>query len=171
MRRLMLLRHAKSDRPAGIDDHDRPLASRGRADSTCIGRYLAEQWLRPDLAIVSTARRSQETWELARPAFAHSIVQHNERRLYQGSASAILELIRQTRSDVGLLLLVGHNPGLHDLALGLIGSAGQSALKRLRRKFPTAGLIVINFDIETWEHAATGGGLLEQFETPKTAES
>jgi phosphohistidine phosphatase len=130
---------------------------------------MADEGLRPDLAVVSTARRAQETWELARPAFVEDVVQHNERRVYQASASAILKVIHETARGKDLLLLVGHNPGLHDLALGLIGTANQSELARLQRKFPTAGLVVIDFDIEDWNQASLARGHLERFETPKSA--
>lgn len=140
MRRLMLLRHAKSDWPVGVDDHDRPLAGRGRRASPSMGRYMAEEGLVPDLAIISTARRAQETWELARPAFVAEIFQRNERRIYEAPASAILDVITETGSEIRSLLLVGHNPGIQELALKLIETARESDLARLRRKFPTAGL-------------------------------
>lgn len=168
MRRLMLLRHAKSNRPAGIEDHERPLAKRGRLESPWMGRYMAEEGLRPDLAVVSTSRRTQETWELARPAFAGTIIQHDERRIYHASADAILAVIRETAPGTDVLLLVGHNPSLHNLALDLIGQARQSDLARLHRKFPTAGLVVIDFDIESWDQASVAGGQLERFEMPKS---
>ena len=169
MRRLMLLRHAKSDWPGGVDDPERPLAQRGRQASPGMGRYMADEGLRPDLAIVSTALRARETWELARPAFVENIVQRHEPRLYEARATAILEVIRETESGVHALLLVGHNPGFHDLALKLIGKASQSDLARLRRKYPTAGLVVIDFDVGRWSEVSADLGRLERFETPKSA--
>jgi phosphohistidine phosphatase len=171
MRRLLLLRHAKSDRPAGVDDHERPLASRGRLDSARMGRVMAAHCLRPDLAIVSTARRTRETWELARPAFGAQIVQQDESRIYDASAAAILDVVHEADSSLHTLLLVGHNPGLHSLILELIGTAEKSGLARLQQKFPTAGLVVIDFDIDLWTQASMGGGRLERFETPKSAGS
>lgn len=168
MRRLMLLRHAKSDRPAGIDDHERPLAKRGRRDSACMGRYMATEGLLPDLAIVSTARRTQETWELACPAFMAEIAQQDERRIYDASASSILDVVHEADSRMHTLLLVGHNPGFHDLILKLIGTARKSDLARLQQKFPTAGLVVIEFDIDRWIQVSMARGQLERFETPKS---
>ena len=166
MRRLMLLRHAKSDWPDGVDDHERPLAKRGRKACSLMGRYMADQALVPDLAVVSTARRARETWRLVNPAFVRDIVRLDEPRIYEASASAILDMIGETEPGVRTLLVVGHNPGMHDLALKLIGEANQSDLSRLRRKYPTAGLVVIDFKIRQWSEASEGLGRLERFETP-----
>lgn len=166
MRRLLILRHAKADRPEGVQDHERPLAERGRTQSAWMGTYLAEQGLRPDLALVSTARRTQETWALARPAFAVDIAQRNDRLLYTAASGALLELIQQVDGDARTLLLVGHNPTLHDLALKLIGSAAEADMSRLRQKYPTAGLLVIDFDIEHWSEASPATGRLDRFITP-----
>ena len=166
MRRLMLLRHAKSDWPDGVDNHDRPLAKRGRKACPVMGRYMADEGLVPDLAVISTARRARETWRLVRPAFARDIVQHDEPRLYKASAGAIQAVIGETEPGIGALLLVGHNPGLHDLALQLIGKANRSDLTRLRQKYPTAGLVVIDLRIGQWSEVSAGLGRLERFKTP-----
>ncbi|CAN7703319.1 histidine phosphatase family protein [Phyllobacterium sp. LjRoot231] len=168
MRRLILLRHAKSDWPDGIDDHERPLAKRGRQNSPLMGTYMAKERLRPNLAIVSTARRARETWKLVRAAFKRDISQRKESRIYDASAKAILDVINTTAPDVKALLLVGHNPGLQDLALRLIGKGSPSDLSRLHRKFPTAGLVVIEFDVKRWSDVSEGLGQLERFETPKS---
>lgn len=169
MRRLMLLRHAKSDRPAGVDDHDRPLAERGRHEGAAMGRHMAAAGLAPDLAIVSTARRAQETWQVVRPAFAGDIDERAERRLYEASARSILHVAREAGADVRTLLLIGHNPGFHELALALIGKAEPGELARLRQGYPTAALVVIDFDLEGWRDLATGAGRLERYLTPKSA--
>jgi phosphohistidine phosphatase len=168
MRRLMLLRHAKSDWPDGVEDHKRPLAERGRRMSPLMGRFMVEKRLLPDLAMVSTARRAMETWELVRAAIGQDIVQKDEPRIYEAPSHAILGAVRQTPDDIHALLLVGHNPGLQDLALKLIGKGREPDLSRLQRKYPTAGLVVIDFDIKHWSEVAGGLGRLERFETPKS---
>jgi phosphohistidine phosphatase len=89
-------------------------------------------------------------------------------RIYDASAKAILDVINETPPNVKALLLVGQNPGLQDLALSLIGKGNKSDLSRLHRKFPTAGLVVIDFDVKRWRNAAEGLGQLERFETPKS---
>lgn len=162
----MLLRHAKSDRPAGIGDHERPLSRRGRDDSASMGKYMAASGLRPDLAVVSTARRAQDTWELAGAAFARAIARRDDRRIYGASAGTILEVIGDTGLDTTSLLLVGHNPGLHDLAIRLAGRGSAADLARLRLQYPTAGLVVIDFDAGSWGELPEGEGRLERFVIP-----
>jgi phosphohistidine phosphatase len=171
MRRLMLLRHAKSDWPGGVDDRQRPLAKRGREASLRMGEYMAEAELIPDLAVVSPARRAQETWELVSAAFRRDIARQDEPRIYEASASAILGVIGETAPEIRALLLVGHNPGFEALARSLIGTGREADLARLGRKYPTAGLAVIDFDIEHWSDVAPGLGVLERFETPESVGS
>lgn len=165
MRRLMLLRHAKSAWPDGLADHERPLAERGRQAVMRMGRFMAREDLRPDLAIVSSARRAQGSWELANTAFSRSIAKLDEPRLYNASVQAILQVIRETGAHVGALLLVGHNPGFQQLAIKLVAPGRRSAL---RRKYPTAGFAVIDFDVEDWRDVREGAGQLQLFETPKS---
>lgn len=165
MRRLMLLRHAKADTPPGIDDHERPLAPRGHRQCKDMGAYLADQGLEPDLAVVSTARRTQQTWELLRPAFTKAVPQQNEARIYEATQDDILEVIKETPRSVHVLLLVGHNPGFQRLAASLIGTGRASALTRLGQEYPTAGLAVIDFGVEDWAGVTAGSGHLERFET------
>lgn len=131
-----------------------------------MGRYMAASGLRPDLVVVSTARRAAETWELARPAFATEISERHERRIYEASARSILDVIRETGPDIGTLLSVGHNPGFHDLALRLVGSARPADLARLQQKYPTAALVVLDFELYSWRDLVEGSGRLERFETP-----
>ncbi|MBA8903587.1 histidine phosphatase family protein [Phyllobacterium sp. P30BS-XVII] len=167
MLRLMLLRHAKSDWPDGIDDHDRPLAGRGRHASPLMTEYMAQEGLRPDLAIVSTARRTMETWKLVRPAFAREIDWREEARIYEAPARVIVDIVRSTEPAIRSLLIVGHNPGLHDVALQLIGNGKEADLARLRLKYPTAGLVVIDFKAKSWSDLAEKTGQLDRFVTPK----
>ena len=168
MRRLMLLRHAKSDHPAAVPDHERPLANSGRDACAAMGGYMAREGLVPDLAIVSTARRAQETWALVRQAIAGNLHYRGEPRIYEATPETILAIVRKASPDVQSLLLVGHNPGFQDLALELIGKAGRSELSRLRTKYPTAGLVVIDFDVPGWPGLDRRAGMLERFETPRS---
>ena len=122
MRRLMLLRHAKTERAApGERDRDRKLMKRGRADAPAIGAYMAHHGLVPDLALVSPAKRAQETWALVAPAFAKAPRTVTDERIYNASPEALIGAIGETRK-AHTLVVVGHNPGLHDLALQLIAS-------------------------------------------------
>src|SRR5437764_246511 len=145
MLRLMLLRHAKADHPSGIDDRDRPLAERGVEESRLMGRFMALNGLIPTLALVSSARRTRQTWELAAMAFPDPIAEREEPRLYDASSEKMLSLVNEIDAGVPSLLVVGHNPGLSELASQLSGRGDAALLARLHDGLPTAGLAVIGF--------------------------
>ncbi len=168
MLRLILLRHAKADFPADTSDHERTLTPRGLRQAEAIGQYMADHGLKPDMATVSTARRAQQTWALARAAFDAPVPQQDERRIYEATASQLLDIVQATDASVRTLLLVGHNPGFERLAGFLAGSGNAQAAARLQREYPTAGLAVIDFQAESWSAISEGSGHLEQFETLAT---
>ena len=167
MRRLILFRHAKSERADGIADMLRPLAERGRADAARIGAYLADQGLRPDAALVSTARRARETWEFAAAALRSPPPVAFDERLYDARAETLLEVLRETPRATRSLMLIGHNPGMEELARALTGIEEKDARRRLAQKFPTGGLAVIDFPIDGWNEVKPGAGRLVQYVTPK----
>lgn len=167
MHRLMLLRHAKTERAdPGARDRDRKLTKRGRADAEAIGAYMARHDLAPDLALISPAARTQETWKLVAAAFATAPKENNEDRIYNASADTLLGLIGET-GRAGSLLLVGHNPGLHDLAVALIASGEVAARERVNEKLPTAGLVVIDLAFDDWAMLHPRSGRLERFVSPR----
>ncbi len=129
---------------------------------------MAEHGLVPDLALVSTARRAQETWELVAETLPRGIEVRDAVGIYEVSATAILGVIRGVEPSVRSLLLVGHNPGMAELALLLAGEG--DALPRLREKFPTAGLAVIDFDAGQWSEIEPGRGRLVRFVAPRMLE-
>jgi phosphohistidine phosphatase len=167
MRRLMLLRHAKSGRPPGVADLERPLAPRGRDAAGRMGAYLRGEALFPDIALVSSSRRTRETWDLVAPAL-DGVEARFEPRIYEAPEARLLAVVREVEPDVRTLLMIGHNPGFEDLAMRLVGQADRSASERLSEKFPTAALAVIDFDADSWAGVAAGAGRLERFVTPKT---
>lgn len=168
MKRLCLLRHAKSDRSApAAADFDRPLNPRGREAAPVMGRYLRRQKLLPDTVLCSAARRARETWELAGPMLKAEIPVDYSERLYLAAPAQILRLLRQLPESAGAALLVGHNPGFHALALRLAGRGDAAARARLQAKFPTAALAVIDFDARRWRDIAEGEGALERFIAPR----
>lgn len=168
MKTLLLLRHAKSAWPGGVDDHDRPLADRGRRDAPRMGAYMAEMGLEPDFALVSSARRTQETWALVAPALGKDCPSQTVASIYEAEPAAILAAIHAAPQESATLLVIGHNPGFEDLAALLAPAGDADALARLRAKYPTAGLAVIRFDSERWADIALGAGRLVTFVTPKT---
>lgn len=167
MRRLLLLRHAKSAWPAGTSDLDRPLAPRGREAAPRMGRYLAEEGLLPDLVLVSPARRTRETWDIVRASLG-DVESRTEPRIYEAPCLRLLAVVQEAPSPVRTLLMIGHNPGFEDLARSLVGHGDRYAFARLSQKFPTAGLAVIDFADEAWSDVAARSGRLDRFVTPKT---
>ena len=167
MRRLMLLRHAKTERAEpGQRDRDRKLTKRGRADAPVIGTYMARHGLAPDLVLVSPAKRAQETWALMAPAFATAPRLVNEERIYDATTETLFKIIGETRGAHSLLI-VGHNPGLHDAAVQLIASGDVEARERVAEKLPTSGLVVIDLAFDDWSKVHRHAGRLEHFITPK----
>lgn len=113
-RTLVLLRHAKADRPVGVPDEHRPLTARGHADAAAAGSWLARGSLRPDLVICSPAKRTRQTWHAVAVALAGRAapVVRYERDLYYGGATDLLRLVREIDDDVRTALLLGHNPSV-----------------------------------------------------------
>ncbi len=167
MRRLLLLRHAKSDWSKGIPDLERSLAPRGREAAPRMGAYLREEGLFPDLVLVSPALRARQTYEAVRP-FIEASAHRVEPGLYGASAGQLLTLVRDTEPAIRSLLAIGHNPGFEDLAKLLVGSGDRYAIAQLLAKYPTAGLAVIDFPDEDWTAAGPGAGRLDRFVTPKS---
>ncbi len=169
MRRLLLMRHAKSDQSMlGLADERRPLNKRGRASAPEMGALLARLGLTPDLALVSTAKRTRETYTLVADQIAGAVPVEYLPALYLASADAMLGIIRATPPDVGTLLVVAHEPGLGQLAGSLAKGGDKPALKRMRRKFSTAGIATLAFKTPDWLSIGPGLGTLERFDTPKS---
>jgi phosphohistidine phosphatase len=164
MRRLLLLRHAKSswDTP-GLADLERPLAPRGRQTAPLMAQLMAKRRWVPDLVLCSQAERVRETW----PLLGAQIPSKTLRTIYPGAPSRLLMTLRRAPDEARTLLLIGHNPGLGSFATSLCGAGSRKAIERLSTKFPTAGLAVIDFDAEHWSEVAGGAGRLEAFVRPK----
>jgi phosphohistidine phosphatase len=158
MRQLTLLRHAKAvPSGEGIDDAARVLAEQGRADAPRIGQALAETGAAPDIVLISNAARTRETWALAAPSFpgVEALILPE---LYLSPAETLLEIAQ--RAKKASVMLVGHNPGMHELASRL--ARGNSGLEqKLRAKFPTAAGAVFK------RKSAQGAWRLAAYLTPK----
>jgi phosphohistidine phosphatase len=172
MRRLMLLRHAKTERaaPSGRD-RDRKLMKRGRNDAPVIGTYMAHHGLVPDLALISPSARTQETWALVAPCFGKAPRAETDYRIYNASTSKLAEIVAETRAakgrDIKTLLLIGHNPGFHELAVQLVASGDVDLREKLNEGLPTSGLVVIDLPLDDWALLHPHAGRLERFVTPR----
>ena len=167
-RRLVLLRHAKSDWPDGVPDPDRPLAERGVRDAVAVGELLAgDESLLPDLVLFSGARRARDTWTMASRAWDTPPPSAEEPALYEADADDLLDLVRRLDPGVLTVVLVGHEPTMSSAALRLTGqAAAEDDLTRLREKFPTSGVAVLRFD-GAWSEVEPGAGVLERFDVPR----
>jgi phosphohistidine phosphatase len=159
MRHLLVLRHAKSswDDPK-LSDFDRPLARRGLKSAPLVGRELARRGWLPDLALVSAALRTRDTWRLVSAELPKNVPAEFTDALYAAADADILANVRKAKADS--LLVLGHNPGLEDFARRLAGPGSDAgALKKLEEKFPTAALA--RFVVEgDWADLIFGGARL-----------
>jgi phosphohistidine phosphatase len=175
MRVLLLLRHAKAAREASEGgDEARPLNERGRSAATAMGRWLAgETKFHPDLVLASSAHRTRETWDAVAAELPARISVRFQRSLYLAPHDAMLAVIRGAPPDAARLMIVGHNPGIHELARQLIGrigarTAARLAFDRMREKFPTGALAVVAFPkAQIWADVHFGEGRFESFVRPK----
>jgi phosphohistidine phosphatase len=149
-RTLILLRHAKSDWSGNESDADRPLSGRGLRQAPQAGRWLANCIDRIDLAVVSPANRSRQTWELASAELGASPPIWMDERAYGASASELLGIVRDLPDDVDTVVLVGHNPGIEDLV---------SLLTAESVPMPTSALAVIGLD-GSWSTASQSAAIL-----------
>lgn len=165
MHTLYLLRHAKSSwSDPTLADHERPLAPRGLRDAKRIAKHLRGLEVRPALVLCSSATRTRETFELVQPALGDAPVQIEE-ELYAASSDALLERVRALPDEVGSLLLIGHNPGLYDLALFLASTGAE--LDRFEAKFPTAGFATLAVPRSPWSRLGEGDAELVAYVIPK----
>jgi len=166
-RHLWILRHAKSswDDP-GLDDHDRPLAPRGQKALRKIRNHLATAEHPPELVLCSTARRAVDTFDGVRHALPSSTLVEIEAELYLADVSSMIVRLRGIDAEVGSAMIVGHNPGLHDLALNLASTGDPEQLRRLRAKFPTGAVATIRFEGD-WRSLGSEPGRLEDYFTPR----
>jgi len=167
MKRLTVLRHAKSSwEDPELRDFDRPLNDRGRKAARRIGREFRQRHFRFDLVLASAAVRVRETLAGLQEEFDSAAPVHFEERLYLASEATLLSRLRDLPDTVRSLLVLGHNPGLHDLLLGLAHRATDGD-PQLQRNFPTAAVAVIELPAEQWSAVGRGSGKLVELILPK----
>ncbi|MGY4372264.1 phosphohistidine phosphatase [Bradyrhizobium sp. LB1.3] len=173
MRRLLLLRHAKTeiDAPSGRDQ-DRRLDDRGQRDSAQLGDWIAAHPPFPEAVLVSHAVRARQTWDIVWEAMKDRVAAPQVEilpELYGADPAQILETIRTATvpADPKQLLLIGHNPGMHEVALMLMGGGDPAGAKAIADNLPTAGLAIFDFDVKDWGDVAYRRGKLVQFVSPK----
>jgi phosphohistidine phosphatase len=164
---LYLLRHAKSswDDPA-LADHERPLAPRGRRAAARIAKHLNREGIRPALILCSSSRRTRQTLEPVVAALP-DVPTQVEADLYGAGDGSLLRRLHRIPDKADSVLLVGHNPGIQDLALALAGRGDAETLARLWAKMPTGALATIATPVTRWRDLRPRGGELVAFVVPR----
>ena len=167
MNALYLLRHAKSSwADSTLPDHERPLAPRGKKATHALARHIADAQIRPALVLCSTAARARETLDGVIGSFGDDVDVWHEDDLYGASSAELLSRLRRLPPTVPAVMLVGHNPGLEDLALELVGGGDPAAVARLHAKFPTGALATLLF-ASPWQELAPGAATLAGYVVPR----
>ncbi len=163
-RTLLLMRHAKSDYPAGVADHDRPLAPRGIREAGLAGDWLRANAPAIDAVLCSTATRARQTLD---KTGIDAPVRYSE-RLYGASPGTMIEEINETADDIGTLLVIGHEPAMSSLALILADDDGanDAVVERISTKFPTSAITVLTVP-GGWKGLEPGRAALTGFEVPR----
>ena len=160
---LYILRHAKAEAGASNqDDHERALTQRGIDDAKALGEYLRRQHIKPEKVLCSTAMRTRQTCQqlqLATPA------EYTD-RLYLASANQMLDVIAHTPDSANSVLVIGHNPGVHQLCMQLAKMGDATLLLDLGQRFPTCSFTAIAIDT-SWNHISAAKGTLQTFLMPE----
>ena len=166
-RQLVLLRHAKSSwDDASLPDHERPLAPRGRRAAALLQHRLHAKEIVVDLVVCSPARRARETWDAVKGGLRTSPEVRFVPAVYAASADALLDVLHGVEARHVSVLLIGHNPGLEELAGDLVGDGKAKALARFGEGFPTGALATLRV-ATAWADLAHGDAYLDSFVRPR----
>lgn len=171
MRRLFLIRHAKAEPSVGRDDYERRLTDRGRADARRVAAALAARRMIPDLLIHSGAARAKETAEIFAAEWPRRVELTEDGGLYDATVSMLLARTRTLPNARPRVGLVGHNPGLGELATALTGSGAEAEMRRLAAKYPTCAVAALDFSVRRWEDVERNSAMLALYLTPSQFEA
>jgi phosphohistidine phosphatase len=168
---LYILRHAKAQEgQSGQEDHDRQLNARGIEAAKQMGKYLHKQKFWPDKVLCSTSARTVETLMKIEEVYKHPLPVEYSDKLYLASANGMLNVVASVPEEVSSLMLIGHNPGMHQLCVKLARVGDAKLLEKLLLKFPTCALAVIDLGSVPWRDVGKVKGELKNFITPKMLE-
>ena len=171
MRRLFLIRHAKAEPSVGRDDYERRLTDRGRADARRVAAALAARKMLPQVLVHSGAARAKETAEIFAAEWKRKVELREELGLYDASLASLLALTRALSNDDSRVGLVGHNPGLGELAVALTGSGAELEMRRLAGKYPTGAIAALDFSVDRWQDVERNSAMLALYLTPAELEA
>jgi phosphohistidine phosphatase len=171
MRQLFLIRHAKTEPHIGRDDYQRRLTDRGRADAHRVAAALAARKMLPEVLVHSGAARAKETAKIFAADWKRKVDLREEPGLYDASLPSLLTLTRALPDKRERVGLVGHNPGLGELATALMGSGAEPEMRRLAAKYPTGAVAALDFSVDRWEDVERKSGMLALYLTPAELEA
>jgi phosphohistidine phosphatase len=166
MKKLYILRHAKSDYPNGVGDFDRPLNKRGFDACLLIGKYLNDNFIKPEVILSSSSKRTEQTINTIISASHLAVKPQFIDKLYLATAGEILKEIAKVDDKINSIMIVAHNPGVAVLAKLLAGSGKKESLELLQIKYSTAGLAILNFNMLSWSILDPSSGYLQEFIIP-----
>lgn len=169
MKRLTLLRHAKSDWDDPVArDFDRPLNRRGEKAALLVGQYARSHKMQFDMLVASPAVRVTQTLDTFLSGYGELLEPHWDRRIYLASPATLFDVIRDLPDTADSVLMSGHNPGFEELILDLVPDDGASPLRGdVETKFPTASLAVMDLAIDRWTEAQPNKATLVSFTRPR----
>ncbi len=165
-RRLVVVRHAKSAWPVGVSDHERPLGPRGLRDAPVMGQRIRNLVGTVDVAVVSPARRTQQTWRLLAEHLGSVAEVRTDARIYQDWGQHLLAVVADLPAEARTALIMGHEPGVSELVLTLADRTPTELRTRVATKFPTCSVAMLRADLP-WASLRPGTAALELFTTPK----
>jgi phosphohistidine phosphatase len=171
MRRLFLIRHAKAEPNVGRGDYERKLTQRGRDDAKRVAAALAARRVLAELLVHSGAARAKQTAEIFASEWGRDVKLKEEAGLYDASLGTLLAHTRALGDEHKQVGLVGHNPGLGELATALTGSGAEPEVRRLAAKYPTGAVVVLDFSIKRWEEVERNSAILALYLTPAELET
>ena len=173
MKRLILLRHAKSSWNDPVErDFDRPLNDKGKRAAETMGQHMRENAISADTIIASPAARVKETLDSVATGYGSYMEPQWDRRAYLASNMTLLDIVHEVDDGANALMLAGHNSGLEDLVLLLVpDTRGDKARAAVEEKFPTCSLAEMEFDVENWADIAASSGKLLRFVRPRDLDS
>lgn len=165
---LTIVRHAKSSwGDSGLADFDRPLNNRGRDAARRVGEELKKRGFRFDLVIASPARRVRETLDRMEKGYGEQLPVEFDDQVYGASEQALFDLVRRIPERAHAPMLIGHNPGLQELLLALTSDDNGGLRARVKAKFPTAAVALIDFPVPRWDEVGVGSGSIRELILPK----
>ena len=161
MRTLLILRHAKTQPDAPAGDHARALTERGHRDAATIAAHIRNVIGTPDAIVTSDATRARQTASIVAAALESTSPPSEEPRIYNAGLDTLLSVVRSLPDEATTVIIIGHNPGFEELAAALGSNSGEDV------RLPTAGLAILDFDVERWSEIQPGSGTVREITSPK----